>query len=122
MNRKNVNNTKADYKAINKKISNFDWDFLNSTENINTITDESYRKINQAIHEHVPPRKVYSISFLLWYSPELKNSILKKKAAYVRFKESIFLCDLVKFKILQSSMYSKIFVHYFNQIVYIRRL
>ena len=94
--------TKADYNAINNKLSNLDWHFLNSSEDINIITEEFYGKLNQTINVHCPARKAYSNSFPLWYSPDRKDSIFKKKAAHVRFKETNLLCDHIEFKRLRA--------------------
>ena len=55
-----LNYVKGDYGEINNKLETLDWDFINSGEDINTVTDEFYTKCNSAISDHVPSHKVFN--------------------------------------------------------------
>ena len=93
---------KGDYAAINSNLKAINWDSMNLDDDINTVTNEFYGKVNSAISDHIPSRRVFNSSFPTWYSPELKETIFKKKMAHVRFKESNMLNDYIQFKQLRA--------------------
>ena len=74
-----LNFQKGDYKQINSKISEIDWNMKLNTGTIEKSTEKFYSISNKIIKDHVPLIKESSSTYPCWYSHELISLIVTKK-------------------------------------------
>ena len=92
----------ADYFAINDVLASCDWDIIFGEFEVDVIVDKFYAIIMQCLDNFVPVKRVKSSNFPKWFSPELKDLILKKKGAHRRYLATQSAEDYVEFSRLRT--------------------
>ena len=83
----------ANYILINQYLGNINWDCLLNISDVNQALISFYEVIYCCIDLFVPKKRCKTRKFPRYYSLELKNAILRKKAAHKKFKQSNNISD-----------------------------
>lgn len=65
-----------------------DCTFFNPDSDLETLVDSFYSIIHNGIQTFIPEKTLKSPKFPIWFSPELKQLIIDKKKAHIRYKRS----------------------------------
>ena len=79
---------KGNYGGFNNYLLNINWIPLYSLTDINDMVQLLYDVIKEGMDNYVPVVTKYPSRFPVWFSPELKKYIKKKKIAHSRYKDT----------------------------------
>lgn len=91
----------ADFVSLNDYLCSVDWESLFDKSDINSSSKKFYEVLFNAISLYVPKKTFKPSKFPRWFSPELKNLVLSKKAAHLKFKQSQLATDYILFSNLR---------------------
>lgn len=92
----------ADFVGLNDYFSLVDWSSIFDYFNIDNSVNNFYEVVLYAISLYVPNKTYKPSRFPRWFSPELKNLILSKKAAHAKFKHTHLAGDYIVFANLRT--------------------
>lgn len=113
-----LNYSKADFDAINKNISEVEWEARFSGLSTEECTDIFYSFINDTIKRHVPPGKRKYCNFPSWYTIGTIKAIREKRKYHDRWKRFGNKLDYLTFKLLRGRSKYLINKDYSNYIEY----
>ena len=79
---------RADYKLVNRELSNMDWNTCLGSDEVNGMVERFYDRVNEVIQRTVPVRRPRSNKYPIWFSRELINMLKKKAEAHRRYKRN----------------------------------
>lgn len=94
--------SKCNVFELRKFLSSVDWSFLSSEKNVEVSTKRLYDFLQAGIELSTPVKRVYSSTFPVWFTNELKSLIFKKKRAHSLYKKSRLESDYRCFSSLRS--------------------
>lgn len=87
----------ANYVLINQYLGNIDWNYLLNASDVNQVLLGFYEVLYNCINLFVPKKRCKNNKFPRSFSLELKNAILRKKAAHKKFRQSGDVSDYITF-------------------------
>lgn len=93
---------KADYDAINQKLSSVDWETVFEGNCIESNTGKFYTIINELITEYVPLKRNFQTTYPCWYSDSLIANIINKKKIHKQWLMFNVFSDFIEFKKLRA--------------------
>lgn len=79
---------KANFIGLKEHFNNVDWSIINENKtSLNNQIEYFYDVLNSGINQFVPLVKIGNFKFPPWFSQDLKNKTLSKKACHKQFKQ-----------------------------------
>lgn len=92
----------VDYDSLSVSLATIDWNSHLSHVNVDSNVSELYNVIYTIIQKHVPSRRLFSSTFPIWFSHELKSLISDKKIAHKKWRSFNLQSDYIEFKRLRA--------------------
>lgn len=95
---------KANFLNIWYMLSDFDWNFLNAFNDVNSATYAFYENLNMVFDQTIPFKTSTRNRFPFWYSGETIQLIRKKSRVRKRALNSGYQCTYEEFRYLRTAL------------------
>jgi hypothetical protein len=87
--KQHFNFLKADFVAINKKLSDIDWSFLKPISDIDVMMEAFYSKLNDIFSICVPRSlRFYKSKYPPWFNSSIVKQLRQKQKLWLKYKQS----------------------------------
>jgi hypothetical protein len=112
--KQHFNFLKADFVAINKKLSDIDWSFLKPISDIDVMMEAFYSKLNDIFSICVPRSlRFYKSKYPPWFNSSIVKQLRQKHKLWLIYKQSKSPLFYDEFKSIRKTIKSEIIVNIF---------
>ena len=74
--------------GLDQFLGSIGWDDLLGNRTLTDMVNVFYEVVNVGIALYIPLKRINSCKFPRWFSPDLKNHVMLKKAAHKKYKDN----------------------------------